>query len=141
MSYKVIRQLLETRLNAMAGGVAIAWENAEFTPQQDTPYQRVYLMPGQTGNPTMGSLPGSGTALQREVGLLQVSLYYPAHDGPGAALTQAEVVRAQFPYGLVLTSGSVRVVIEQAPSISPALNDGGFYVLAVTIPFRADVLS
>ena len=141
MSYKVIRQLLETRLAQMPGGLTTAWENAQLDESQGGPYQRVYLLPGQTEQPTMGSLTGSGTALQREVGLLQVSLYYPQNAGPGDAAAMAETLRARFPRGLVLTSGSVRVVIEQAPSIGPSLTEGGFYVLPVSVFYRADVLS
>lgn len=89
----------------------------------------------------MGGLAGSGIALQREAGVLQVTLYYPANAGPGASVAQAEILRARFPRGLVLTSGSVRVTVERAPSIAPAFNDGGFYGTPLSIPFRADVFS
>ena len=133
MSYKIVRQLLEQRLASMAGVLATAWENVSYKPQVGVAYQRAFLLPGQTEQPTFGD------SFRREVGLLQVTLFYPENDGSGAAMAYAEQLRSHFARGTVLASGSVRVVVEATPSIGAANNDGGFYVLPVSVNYRADV--
>lgn len=136
MSDAIIRRLLEVRLNAVSGGFSTAFENAPFRPVTGVPYQQVWLMPGQTQAPT---LPAGG--LKREVGFLQVSLFYPENEGSANAAARAEAIKAQFPHGLVLTEGAVRLTVDLPPYTSRGFQDGGRYVLPLTIPYRADVTS
>ena len=133
MSYVLIRQLLEVRLNAIAPSLPTAFENVPYTPIGAVPWQRINLLTAQTLNPTFGD------GFKRETGILQVSLNYSENAGPSATYTRGEMVRAQFPRGLTLTSGKVRVLIDQAPSFGPAMNDGGWYRLPISIPYLADV--
>lgn len=133
MSYKTVRMLLEQRLANLPSGLPTAWENTAYDPVVGTPYQRASLLPAQTEQPTLGD------GFRREVGLMQVSLYFPENEGPGAAMTQAEAIREHFARGTTLINGSVRVVIERTPSIGLAFPDGGFYALPVSIDFFADV--
>lgn len=141
MSRPVIRKLLETRLNAISPALATAFENVAFTVVQKTPYQRVYLMFAEPEHPTMGGLPGSGTQLTRENGILQSTLYYPENAGAAALEARVELIRAQFYRGLVLTQGTVRVMVDKTPYTGRAFNEGGFFVVPVSIGFIADVYS
>lgn len=132
MSYALIRQALETRLNAMTPSLPAAWENVSFN-QVATGYQRVTILPGKTQNPTFGD------TLKRETGIMQVSLCYPIGTGSAAALARAEAVRAWFYRGLSLTVSGVTVIIGGTPSIAPAINEPGFYVVPVSIPYFSDI--
>lgn len=141
MSYVVIRQLLEVHLNALGGGLPTAWENVPYKPVVGTPYQRVNLLPAETDNPTMGVMEGSGAALKREAGVFQLTLFYPLNEGAGNATARAELLRNHYKRGTVLASGNVRLVIDSSPSVGRALVDEGYFVVPVSVPYRADVLS
>lgn len=131
MSMLDIGIALDTQLNAMTPALATAWENTEYEPVTGTPYQRVYLLPATTANPTYGDT----QAL--ESGIFQVSLCYPELEGSGDALARAELIRAQFTRGLTLTSGGITVRIKNTPSISPARQEPGLYIIDVSVPYFA----
>ena len=133
MSYALIRKQLELALNALSAGFDTAYENAPYTPKVGTAYQRVNLLPGQTENPTMGD------GFKREVGIFQIMLAFPPKAGPAAALARAEVLRVGMKRGTTYNDTNVRVLINQAPYISPALQDDVWYMLPVSVPFIADV--
>lgn len=133
MSFVIIRSLLEVRLNAITPSIQTAFENVPFAPVNPTPWQRINLMPARTLNPTFGD------AFKRETGIFQITLNYPENAGPSAATSRAELIRAQFVRGLALTSGTLRVLIDQAPFIASGTNDGGWFRLPVSVPFIADV--
>lgn len=133
MSYVTIRRLLELRVNTMAPRPDVAFENAPYTPRQGTPYMQLTLLPGKTENPTMGD------QFKRETGLLQLSLYYPVNAGPALAYTQAEVARSHFPRGLTLSDTGVRVLIDEHPYVGSAMQDEGWFMVPVSIPYIADV--
>jgi hypothetical protein len=135
MSNVTISKLLEQRLNTIGGWpAATAFENLEFTPVDGTPWQRLNFLPGQTENPTLGE------GFKREVGILQVTLFYPTKLGRGAAVARAEVLRAGFKRGTTLTEGTLRVMIHRDPFIGPGqVIDGAWYALPVSIPYFGDV--
>lgn len=133
MSYVLIRALLEVQLNAISPAIQTAFENAPFSPVAPTPWQRVNLLPAKTLNPTFGD------RFKRETGILQITLNYPENAGAQAATTRAELIRAQFYRGLALFNGTLRVLIDEAPSIATGTNDGGWYRLPVSVPYIADV--
>jgi hypothetical protein len=141
MSYVVIRQLLEVHLNVLSGGLPTAWENVPYKPVVGTPYQRANLLPAETDNPTMGVAEGSGTALKRETGVFQLTLFYPLNEGAGKATERAELLRDHYKRGTFLSAGNVRLVIDRSPSIGRALVDDGYFVVPISVPYRADVLS
>lgn len=132
MSYALIRQALETRLNAMSPALPTAWENVSFTPVA-TGYQRVNILPAETRNPTFGG----GMAM--ETGIMQVSLCYPIENGSATAAARAESLRAWFYRGLSLTASNVTVIIDKTPSIAPAQYEPGLYVIPVSIHFYSYV--
>ena len=129
MSLTAIRAALETRLNAMAPAVAIAWENRPFqVPAPTVPYQQVNILFATPENPETG-------AGYRELGIFQVSLLYPLGDGANAAGVRATAIRTQFPKNLALTSGGVVVTISKTPSIGGGAVDGDRWRLPIKISF------
>lgn len=134
MSVVLIRRALEQRLAALDAAFPTAWENQEYTPVSGTPFQKVFLLPNETQSPTFGS-----TELIRELGLLQVSLYYPLNKGMKDVGVKAEAIRAYFPKGLSLTSGGVTVQITKRASVAPAMREGEWTVVVVSIPYFANI--
>lgn len=133
MSILAIRRALEQRIEALEPTFPTAWENEEFEPGE-VAFQKVFLLPNNTVSPTFGS-----TELVREQGLLQISLYYPTTGGMEDVYTKVEAIRAHFPKGLTLTSGGVNVQIEKRASVAPAMRDGAWMVVVVSIPYFANI--
>ena len=133
MSVLAIRRALEQRLEALDPAFPTAWENVEFTPDGN-PWQKAYLLPNNPVSPAFSST----TELVREQGLFQVTLNYPFNKGMGDVYAKVEQVRAHFPRGLTLTSGGVNVQIEKRASVAPAMRDGGWIVVVVSIPYFAN---
>ena len=136
MSIVKIRNALQARLQKVNNALPTAWEDSKFTPEPDKPWQKVHLLPADPINPTICK--GDGD-LAYEHGIFQVSLFYPKFSGPNVAAAQAERIRAAFPRGLVISNGGVQVRIERTPTIGPAYNDGGWYVLPVSIRYYSYV--
>ncbi len=128
-----IRKALELRLAAMSPALATAWENVSYVPVQGTPYQRVTLLPAAPDNSVLGC------AYRREVGILQVSLFYPINTGSIAAQARAEAVRSHFPRGLTLSNGGTNVLVTHTPSKAVAMQEGDRYVVPVSIRYQAEI--
>ena len=133
MSILTVRRILERRLNGMPANIQTAYENTMTT--QNPPYQRVFLFPSATSNAGI-----SDHAHSREVGFMQVSLFYPAGSGMRDAATQAELIRAQFPAGHTEIEDGLQVVITKKPHISSAVTVDGLLMLPVSIYYEATEL-
>lgn len=133
MSQVTIKSLLEKALNALSVGLDTAFENVPFSPTNGVPHQRVFILPSQTQNPTMGD------GFKRESGVMQVTLCYPSNAGAGAALERAEALRLGFKRGTTFTQGTLRVLIDSSPYVSQGASDGAWYMVPVSIPYVADV--
>lgn len=137
MSYKVARKVLEQRLAALTPALPTGYENAPFEATAGTAYQRAFLLPGKTYDPTMGHPVGQG--LRRRYGVFSVKLFYPKDTGAGAAAARAELLCEHFPRGLVLVDGSVRVWLHKSTDVGQGVPEAGSYVLPVDVFFVADV--
>lgn len=137
MSTATIRKLLQERLASISPSLPTAYDNAVMKESVGTSYQEVNLIPAGVEDPVFG-VPG-GSSLRRDIGLMQVTLCYPEGAGSGAAEARAEAVRSQFPRGLVLTDGSIRLRIEKSPVIHQGRPDRGFYRTPVSVFYTADV--
>lgn len=127
-----MRQLLESRLNAIAGALPTAWQNAPFTPTIGTPFQRTAILPITPDNSVMGQ------HYYLEQVILQVVLCYPENTGSLAAMTRAEALRDWFKRGTSLV-GAITVIIKDTPSIAPAMSDVGWYMVPVSITAQAGI--
>lgn len=137
MSQKAIRAALEVALNTWAttNGVALAFENRAYTPTTGTKYARVFLLPAETQNPSLG------TNHKRLIGIFQVSLYMPFGNGPGAGETLTDSLTTTFKRGTSFTSGSVVVRVLDDSSVAPALQEDGWNVIPVSVRYQADIIS
>jgi len=133
MSLINIRAALEAKLNGMANPISYAWENRPFTPVVDIPYAAVFLLPAAPDNPTMGD------DYYREIGIFQVSLFYPIKAGAGVAAARAQLIRAAFKRGTSMTSGAVTVRVSRTPEISQGRVDGDRWMVPVRIVWWAGI--
>lgn len=134
MSVNSIRAALETAVNGISPALSTAWENVPFEPVQGTPYQAVYLLLATPENIEFGDV-------FRQIGILQISLFYPLETGSSSAMTRAELIRSTFKRGNSYSSGGVSVIISRTPDIKPAMRDGDRYHLIIDIPFFSHVIS
>jgi len=133
MSVVDVRAALEKHLNTMAPALSTAWENQDYKPPgPKTPYQRVWLLLAQPENPETG-------VGYREIGYLQVTLFYPIQDGSGAAAARAALIRSHFPRNLSITQGSIVVTVDRTPEIGNGTVDEDRWALPVKIPFHANI--
>lgn len=135
MSALNIRRAFEKRLALMSPALPTAYENVNYVPVTGTAYQRASLLPAQPENPTLGD------AYHREVGVFQVSLYYPVNVGSATAETRAEAVISHFKRATSMIEGSQSVLVIQTPTRTPAQVIDGWYVIFVSIFYRSEVFS
>lgn len=128
-----IRRALETHLAAMSPALATAWENAPFTPVSGTPYQKAFMLYAAPDNSTLGC------QRRREVGVFQVTLCYPTGVGNSACQSRAEAVREHFKRGTTVSHGGQSVLVTQTPNKATLGVDGDRYMVAVSIPYSADI--
>lgn len=125
-----IRAALDVRLSTLAGGWHTVVEGEDYTPDVDTPYQEVYLLPRRTNNPTLTE------RLRDDGGVYQISLKFPRGTDTRTADLRAGEVVAHFPAGLVLVSGIIRVRIEGTPAIAAGMPSGDRWLVPVSIRYR-----
>lgn len=136
MSIKSVRQALEVAISAWSSANAnfpIAYENVNYKPAQNTAYLRVNVLPAETENPSLGD------AHKRYVGILQANIYLKEGNGTATASTTADSLLNYFARGESFTVGQIVVRVLNSPSILPALNADGWYILPVSIRYQADV--
>lgn len=140
-----IAELLESRVAIIAEslGLPIAWPNIAFTPPDDAPYGRVYVLLAQTvGQDLEGQL-------RTYQGILQLNIIAPAGSGVTLARGLAKSVADAFPEGLPLVDGDltvyingppqVRQPIQDRPASSPNGTTGSItYTTPVSMQYRAD---
>lgn len=131
MSNIEIRSAMEAKLLSLDGAIATAWENVDFKPVNNEPYQLVHFLYTQPNNVGMQNSP----YIQR--GYMQVSLQYPTNQGSRQAQAKAEMLRNSFYRGLSLVANGVTTVIEQTPEILASIIESDRYSVKVRIRFYA----
>jgi hypothetical protein len=135
VSIQSVRAALETKLNGITPALSTEWQNVPFTPVTGTPYQRAFLLPATPDNPTLGD------SFYRERGIFQVSLLYPIQTGPAAAEARAQLIRTAFKRGTVMTSGTVKVLIDRTPEIGQGRVDDDRWFVPVKIRWSAGIIA
>lgn len=140
-----IAELLESRVAIIAEslGLPISWPNIAFTPPDDAPYGRVYVLPAQTvGQDLEGQL-------RTYQGILQLNIIAPAGSGVTLARGLTKSVADAFPEGLPLVDGNLTVYINGPPQVRQPIQDrptsapngssGSItYTIPVSMQYRAD---
>lgn len=138
MSIVLIRQALETALDALDPPLPTAWENGDLDDGEGGaqvpagPYQSVWLL---LANPVNSE----NSASHMEHGFLQVNLRYPTGDGTADAGGRAELIRAHFRRGTTFTRGGIAVTVDGTPAVAQAMQDNKRYVVPIRIPFFSHV--
>lgn len=129
-----IAELLESRVAIIAEslGLPIAWPNIAFTPPDDAPYGRVYVLPAQTVGQ---DLEGHMRTYQ---GILQLNIIIPAGSGVSQARGLAKSIADAFPEGLPLVDGDLTVYINGPPQIRQPIQGSIDITHPVSMQYRAD---
>lgn len=135
MSDLAVRRALETRLLAMSPALPCAMENVAFTPTQGTAYQRANMLPAAPDNTMLGPREWM------EIGIFQVTLFYPQGAGSAEAQTRAEAVRSHFKRGTTLSHSGVTTIITHTPAKAAGFVSDGFYAVPISIRYQACIAS
>lgn len=134
MSVIAIKTALEVAVAAITPSIATAWENADFQPTVGTEYQQVHVLFGEPGNIEFGPL-------FRQVGVMQISLFYPLKTGTLAAQTRAELIRSTFKRGNSYSNSGITVTINKTPNIKAGTRDDDRWMIPIDIEFFAHIES
>ena len=140
-----IAGLLEGRVAVICSslGLPVAWPNIAFTPPDNMPYGRVYVLPAQTvGQDLEGQL-------RTYQGIIQLNIIAPAGGGVTLARGLAKSVADAFPEGIPLVDGDLTVYINGPPQVRQPIQDrptsasngstGSItYTTPVSMQYRAD---
>lgn len=129
-----MRSAIEAAINGMSPAVSTAWQNVPFTPTPGTAYQRVEWLLARPTNNEFGSN-------YRQDALCQVTLCYPAGQGPAAVETRAELLRSTFRRGTSFTASGVTVVSSDTPEVMPAYIDGDRFCVPVRLRLYAHLVA
>lgn len=110
-----------------------AWEGVAFLPIYGVPFQKVNLLRARPQTPTYGG------NFSREVGFMQVSLFYPKGKGTFALDSRAELLQSTFKRGSSFTKDLIVVHINDKPDVQPSLVTDQAIMLHVRIPYYADI--
>lgn len=128
-----VRKLFESRLATWAAtkGIDVAWENAHYTPADET-YLRAFLLRGTTTSRDMAG------ANRHRVGVFQVNVVAPLGSGPGAAEAIGEEICALFPAQLRLTDSTFTVLVAQPMALHTGIASEDRYTVPVSLRYMSD---
>jgi hypothetical protein len=130
MSIK-IDQALITQFIAGSFGIGVAHENLPFQPVGQAPYAEINVLQND-------ATPGTLNDTNDTDGVFRVILRYPFNTGAVAAKQKASEIFAAFKVGQRLTYEGVRLTI-LGNQRQPGVAEDGWYVLVLTMPYRAAI--
>ena len=130
MSRKNMSVALSSHLNTLVQKPSIAWENAAFIPANGTLYVKEFTMPAGTMAVGIANDSSDDT-----VGIYQLSVYAPANGSKVPALDMVDKLTTHFARGTKIVKGDTTIEIG-TNSISPAMIDGNWYVMHISINWR-----
>lgn len=140
MSNDIVRAAIEKRLVAWAKAqmppIYIAFENVAYEPTVGKSYLAGILLPADTVNPSVGG------GHSEYIGVYQVSVYTEAGKGSTAASALVNSIVGLFQVPTTITQGGINVHFDNTPSAARGRpDDNGFWMIPVTIRYRAHVFS
>lgn len=118
--------------HAYAGfGLVTEEENVKFTPEKDTPYARLTIVPTGVTIATMSSI-----GEDQHNGIMAIDLFYPQGEGSGNALRKADEIRSVFKANLFGDVGGAKLHI-LSTSRSGGRIENGWYTIRITVEWRA----
>ena len=113
-------------------GIETAFENAPYTPTNGVPYAELRLLENDI----------TGLDLSQHNitdGLFRIILRYPVGEGTGAADAMVQEIFDHFRIGLRISFGGRSATIENQQT-QPGVAEAGWYVLVVTLGYRAKLV-
>lgn len=138
LKHRVTKQAIVSTVGGTGGVVSAnltAWEGVAFVPFAGVPCQRVLLIPAKPENPSFGS------NHVRELGFLQITLYYPVQLGTYDVMTRAELIKSTFKRGASFSYGGLTVNISGTGLIMQTDPVDEYLLVGVRIPYRCDVFN
>lgn len=106
--------------------------NVAFTPVVKTPYLSVSVMPNTA---ELDGLPFDSDVTH--MGLLQVSVFWPANTGLVKPMQVASQIVAAFPPGLWIERNGITVRFDQQPRVAGSIQESDWVSIPVTMRWRA----
>lgn len=116
---------------SLPSGVRVAYPGAAFTPTEGQPYVRLTFVPN---TPVQSAI--SFDAEPIRLGLLQVSVFWPAGQGVIGAMDLAGLIRLHFKRGTKIDESGVLVWIINEPEIAAPIQEPTWLHVPVTIPWH-----
>jgi hypothetical protein len=136
MSHKLIRQIYEARLAALASArvpvLRIAYQGVPFTPTPGETYLQAFTLPAGTGSESLGGDHKVYT------GLFQVSVVAPAGSGTGKSEGIVDELAALFPLFDRYSKAGLTVVTMTPVEQGPGIPDGSNWTVSASFQYRAD---
>lgn len=123
-----IEAALASRLNTMTGLPPVAWPNIEYSRTKGTLYLHPVLIPNST---EQASLSDSGKDFA--MGIYQIGVMIPAGKGRS---TIPDQIADHFKRGTFCVYNGISVRVRSV-SVAPALQDGDWYMVPVSISYFA----
>lgn len=131
----VIPKIMLTRLRVWAEDrsppIDVALPNVTFSVATREPYLELAWLPNATDNLFLSGGP------DRHEGFLQATVCYLARTGLTDAMLIVEEILEQFPKGLALVEGDIRVRVPRRGWASPPMQDTDRVRIPVSIPYLA----
>lgn len=121
-----IQAALDGRLDSYTGDYEVAWPNTNFEPQANQTFLSPSFLPVETIQASLGAEGKDNTT-----GIYQIDVVYPAGSGRS---TIPDGLADHFKRGTVLSYNGVNVRIRSV-SISPALTEGAFHFVPISVDF------
>ena len=129
MKWAAIRSALVKRIQDEDFELPVLWESKEG--RSGVAHLRFWFMPASTAPSTTGP-----TGRDLAEGIAQIDVMYPPGDGVGNALEKADEIAAGFKAGLRLEYDGQDVIV-RGSEISPAMNEDGWLMVAVSVRWSA----
>ena len=129
MSYKAIQLALDSRLNALPGGLPVAWENVKYTPVLGRPWLRPTLINADS------QLICLADGNQNNPGIYRVDAFYPVGNGVGQILDKLDQIYTLFKEQQILISGDTKVSIRNISVLQRIVEETSWLMGSVNINF------
>jgi hypothetical protein len=122
-----IEAAFTVHMNELADRPAVAWPNVKFEPNGKKPYLRLNVIPAETVQASLGA-----TGKDETNGICQITCFAPTGTG---RTDLPDIIADHFKRGTVLSYNGTSIRL-RSPSIGPAVADGAFYFVPVSIPYQ-----
>ena len=114
-------------MNELANRPAVAWPNVKFESNSKKPYIRINIIPAETVQASLGA-----DGKDETNGICQITIFVPAGTG---RTDLPDIIADHFKRGTALSYNGTSIRL-RSPSVGPAIAEGAFYFVPVSIPYQ-----